>query len=293
MLEIGRAMLLRPRLLLIDEPSVGLSPILVRQVFDLMQQLRDRGTTVLMIEQNAKSALSVSDYGIVLQQGRVGLAGTAAEVLEHPEIGPLFLGGAVRGLGWHVSGYGATAAITRSLGFTPARTADGRGLGDILGDRGVADVAQHDEAELAVLALLVPMHRLDEGVDGDRHGQGRGQADAADECLDTIGEAGRGETELFGQPSRGDETHADGLAVVQRTTTDLLEGVGERVAEVEHGPPRLLERIVLDDGDLDLDRLGDERLQATERITLLVAETVPLAALELVEQRRAGDQRHA
>ena len=104
MLEIGRAMLLRPRLLLIDEPSVGLSPILVRQVFELMQQLRDRGTTVLMIEQNAKSALSVSDYGIVLQQGRVGLAGTAAEVLDHPEIGPLFLGGAVRGLGCRRSG---------------------------------------------------------------------------------------------------------------------------------------------------------------------------------------------
>ena len=99
MLEIGRAMLLRPRLLLIDEPSVGLSPILVRQVFGLMQQLRDRGTTVLMIEQNAKSALSASDFGIVLQQGRVGLAGTAAEVLDHPEIGPLFLGGAARGLG--------------------------------------------------------------------------------------------------------------------------------------------------------------------------------------------------
>ena len=99
MLEIGRAMLLRPRLLLIDEPSVGLSPILVRQVFDLMRQLPDRGTTVLMIEQNAKSALSVSDHGIVLQQGRVALTGTAAEVLEHPEIGPLFLGGAVRGLG--------------------------------------------------------------------------------------------------------------------------------------------------------------------------------------------------
>jgi branched-chain amino acid transport system ATP-binding protein len=99
MLEIGRAMLLQPRLMLIDEPSVGLSPILVSQVFGLMQQLRDRGTTVLMIEQNAKSALGVSDYGVVLQQGRVGLSGTADEVLNHPEIGPLFLGGAVRDLG--------------------------------------------------------------------------------------------------------------------------------------------------------------------------------------------------
>ena len=98
MLEIGRAMLLEPRLLLIDEPSVGLSPILVQQVFTLLQELRDRGTTVLMIEQNAKSALEVSDYGLVLQQGRLALAGTAPEVLNHPEIGRLFLGGAMRGI---------------------------------------------------------------------------------------------------------------------------------------------------------------------------------------------------
>ncbi|HWM19135.1 MAG TPA: ABC transporter ATP-binding protein [Ilumatobacteraceae bacterium] len=99
MLEIGRAMLLEPRLLLIDEPSVGLSPILVQQVFALLQGLRDRGTTVLMIEQNAKSALEVSDYGLVLQQGRLALAGTAPEILNHPEIGRLFLGGAMRGVG--------------------------------------------------------------------------------------------------------------------------------------------------------------------------------------------------
>ena len=97
MLEIARAMLLEPRLLLIDEPSVGLSPILVQQVFGLLRDLRDRGTTVLMIEQNAKSALEVSDRGLVLQQGRLALSGTASEVLNHPEIGRLFLGGAMRG----------------------------------------------------------------------------------------------------------------------------------------------------------------------------------------------------
>ena len=96
MLEIGRAMLLEPRLLLVDEPSVGLSPILVRQVFSLLRDLRDRGVTVLMVEQNAKRALETSDYGMVLQQGRLALAGSAAEVLEHPEIGHLFLGGAMR-----------------------------------------------------------------------------------------------------------------------------------------------------------------------------------------------------
>jgi branched-chain amino acid transport system ATP-binding protein len=95
MLEMGRAMLLEPRLLLIDEPSIGLSPILVEQVLGLLQQLRDRGITVLMIEQNAKKALQMSDFGIVLQQGRLALSGTAGEILDHPEIGRLFLGGAV------------------------------------------------------------------------------------------------------------------------------------------------------------------------------------------------------
>jgi len=99
MLEVGRAMLLEPRLLLIDEPSIGLSPILVKQVFALLRDLRDRGVTVLMIEQNAKSALETSDHGLVLQQGRLALAGTAAEVLDHPEIGHLFLGGAMRTTG--------------------------------------------------------------------------------------------------------------------------------------------------------------------------------------------------
>ena len=96
MLEVGRAMLLEPRLLLIDEPSIGLSPILVQQVFGLLHQLRDRGVTVLMIEQNARKALEISDHGIVLQQGRLALAGSAREILDHPEIGHLFLGAAAR-----------------------------------------------------------------------------------------------------------------------------------------------------------------------------------------------------
>jgi branched-chain amino acid transport system ATP-binding protein len=95
MLEVGRALLLEPRLLLIDEPSIGLSPILVGQVLGLMQGLRDSGITVLMIEQNAKRALEVSDHGIVLQQGRTVLHGTADDVLHHPQIGHLFLGGTV------------------------------------------------------------------------------------------------------------------------------------------------------------------------------------------------------
>jgi branched-chain amino acid transport system ATP-binding protein len=93
MLEIGRALLLNPKLLMIDEPSIGLSPILITRVFNLLLSLRDSGVTILMIEQNAKKALGFSDYGIVLQQGRRALDGSALEVLHHPEINSLFLGG--------------------------------------------------------------------------------------------------------------------------------------------------------------------------------------------------------
>ena len=107
MLEVGRALLLEPRLLLIDEPSIGLSPILVEQVFGLMQQLRDRGITVLMIEQNARKALEISDHGLVLQQGRLALAGSAREILDHPEIGRLFLGAAARVDGSNGPGFDA------------------------------------------------------------------------------------------------------------------------------------------------------------------------------------------
>jgi branched-chain amino acid transport system ATP-binding protein len=99
MLAVARALMSSPRLLLIDEPSVGLAPILVQQVFALVRDLRDRGVTVLMIEQNAKRALETSDYGMVLQQGRLALAGTASEVLDHPEIGHLFLGGVIHAAG--------------------------------------------------------------------------------------------------------------------------------------------------------------------------------------------------
>ncbi len=96
MLEIGRSLLLDPKLLLIDEPSIGLSPILMAEVFNILLSLRDSGMTILMIEQNAKKALGISDYGVVLQQGRLALYGTASDVLHHPEIGHLFLGGVAK-----------------------------------------------------------------------------------------------------------------------------------------------------------------------------------------------------
>jgi branched-chain amino acid transport system ATP-binding protein len=92
-LEIARALLLEPRLMLIDEPSIGLSPILVKEVFSILQGLRDRGVSVLMVEQNARSALAISDDAIVLEQGRTALSGPAAAILADPRVGQLFLGG--------------------------------------------------------------------------------------------------------------------------------------------------------------------------------------------------------
>jgi branched-chain amino acid transport system ATP-binding protein len=92
-LEIGRAMLLRPSVLLIDEPSIGLSPLLVQDVFVLLRKLGDQGTTVLMVEQNVKTALKISDTVIALESGQVALMKPAAELLADPNIERLFLGG--------------------------------------------------------------------------------------------------------------------------------------------------------------------------------------------------------
>ena len=93
-LEIGRALLLRPKVLLIDEPSIGLSPIVVGDVFKLLRKLADQGTTVLMVEQNVKSALKISDEAIALESGRLVLQKPASELLADPHIERLFLGGA-------------------------------------------------------------------------------------------------------------------------------------------------------------------------------------------------------
>jgi len=94
LLEIARGLLLEPKLMLIDEPSIGLSPVLVREIFDILQDLRARGVSILMIEQNAKRALEISDYGVVLELGRTRMQGPARELLHDPRVGQLFLGGA-------------------------------------------------------------------------------------------------------------------------------------------------------------------------------------------------------
>ena len=81
--------------MLIDEPSIGLSPLMVQQTLEILKNLRDRGVTVLMIEQNARSALEISDIGIVLELGRTRMVDKAERILNDPRIGQLFLGGAM------------------------------------------------------------------------------------------------------------------------------------------------------------------------------------------------------
>jgi branched-chain amino acid transport system ATP-binding protein len=92
-LEIGRALMLRPRIILIDEPSIGLSPKISQDVFQLLRQLTDAGTTVLMVEQNVRSALAYSDRALVVEMGRLALDRPAAELLREPDLNRLFLGG--------------------------------------------------------------------------------------------------------------------------------------------------------------------------------------------------------
>jgi branched-chain amino acid transport system ATP-binding protein len=93
MLEIARGLLLEPKLMLIDEPSIGLSPILVNELFGILAELKTRGISILLIEQNAKRALENSDYGIVLELGRTRIQDTASSILADKRIGQLFLGG--------------------------------------------------------------------------------------------------------------------------------------------------------------------------------------------------------
>ncbi len=92
-LEIARSLILDPKLILIDEPSIGLSPNLVQEVFATLQKLRDNGVTVLMVEQNAKAALAMSDYGLVLELGQTRMHDRADTLLADPRVGRLFLGG--------------------------------------------------------------------------------------------------------------------------------------------------------------------------------------------------------
>ena len=92
MLAIGRALMARPRLLLLDEPSMGLAPVLVEQIFDTVQAINRQGVTILLVEQNASMALSIASRGYVLETGRVALQGSASDLAGNPEVRRAYLG---------------------------------------------------------------------------------------------------------------------------------------------------------------------------------------------------------
>ena len=93
MLAMGRALMSHPKLLMLDEPSMGLAPILVEQIFDIIRQLHKNGTTILLVEQNAQMALSVADRAYVLETGKITLSGTGKELAESDEVRKAHLGG--------------------------------------------------------------------------------------------------------------------------------------------------------------------------------------------------------
>jgi branched-chain amino acid transport system ATP-binding protein len=94
MLAMGRALMARPKLLLMDEPSMGLAPILVEEIFDIIEKISEQGVSILLVEQNAAMALSVADRAYVLETGRIVLEGPAQQVLEDPDVQKAYLGDA-------------------------------------------------------------------------------------------------------------------------------------------------------------------------------------------------------
>ena len=92
MLAMGRALMSRPRLLLLDEPSMGLSPLLVTEIFDIIKEINEAGTTVLLVEQNAKKALEIADRAYALETGRIILSGKASELMNNEAVKKAYLG---------------------------------------------------------------------------------------------------------------------------------------------------------------------------------------------------------
>lgn len=93
MLAIGRGLMARPQLMLLDEPSMGLAPIIVEQIFDIIQEINQQGTSILLVEQNAQMALSIADRGYVFETGKIVLEGAADDLLENPMVKEAYLGG--------------------------------------------------------------------------------------------------------------------------------------------------------------------------------------------------------
>ena len=104
LVEFARGLMLDPKLVILDEPSMGLAPKVLKSVFDAVRMMHAQGKTILLVEQNARAGLRLSTHGVVLENGQVRLSGSGKQVLEHPEIGALYLGGAVVSDGAAASG---------------------------------------------------------------------------------------------------------------------------------------------------------------------------------------------
>ena len=93
MLAIGRAVMAKPEVMLLDEPSMGLAPLVVQQIFDVIRDINKMGTTVLLVEQNARKALQIADYAYVMETGKIVMEGPAQEVANNPDVMAAYLGG--------------------------------------------------------------------------------------------------------------------------------------------------------------------------------------------------------
>lgn len=93
MLAIGRSLMSRPKLLLLDEPSLGIAPILVREIFDMIKKINESGTTIMLVEQNAHLALEIADYAYILENGKIALEGEASDLRKDESVRKLYLGG--------------------------------------------------------------------------------------------------------------------------------------------------------------------------------------------------------
>jgi ABC-type branched-subunit amino acid transport system ATPase component len=112
LVEFARCLMLDPALVILDEPSMGLAPKVLKTVLDAVRLMNSQGKTILLVEQNARAGLRLSSHGVVLENGRVRMAGSGREVLEHPEIGALYLGGAVTAVKDAGSEYGTGRSAT-------------------------------------------------------------------------------------------------------------------------------------------------------------------------------------
>ncbi len=117
LVEFARCLMLDPKLVVLDEPSMGLDPKVLKSVFDAVRMMHAQGKSILLVEQNARAGLRLSTHGVVLENGQVRLSGTGREVLEHPEIGALYLGGAVQT--GNSNGNGTDAGATAAGGGAP------------------------------------------------------------------------------------------------------------------------------------------------------------------------------